>query len=666
MRVFHDLAELPEFTNAVLTIGSFDGVHSGHQKILEQVNQLARQIDGESIVITFHPHPRLIIYPNDKELRLLTTIEEKIQLFRQYGVDNVVVVPFTVEFSQLSADEYIQRFLVETFHPKYVVIGYDHRFGLNRQGDINYLKWHAKGHGFAVQEIPKQEVEDIAVSSTKIRRALEEGDVAQAARWLNHPFILTGTVIKGEQLGTKLGYPTANLDLKSIHKQIPADGVYAVIATHKDQQFQGMLYIGNRPTLPHLPQKSIEVNLFNFDLDIYGDKLRLDLIARLRGDLTFDNLEKLTRQLERDKAETLQILSQSAAPEQQINKAPQARVAIVLLNYNTQNLLADLLPAVLETQYENLEIIVIDNGSTDGSAGFLQARFPKIRCIELNKNHGFAGGYNLGLQDVEAEYLVLLNTDVRVEPDWLETLIPVLEKDPTIGAAMPKILDFNNPEYFEYAGAAGGWMDYLGYPFCRGRIFDTVEKDEGQYNQPQDIFWASGAAFVIRKTLFEKLSGFDASFFAHLEEIDLCWRIKRAGFKIVAIPQSRVYHIGGGTLNYESSQKTYLNFRNSLFTLIKNESRRKLIWLIPLRLALDGVAALQFLFQGKTQHIGAILRAHVQFYKNFGVYWKKRKVESDQIARISIGSEMNRSGIFAGSIVWQYFIRRRKQFKNLP
>ncbi|MBR9920560.1 MAG: bifunctional riboflavin kinase/FAD synthetase [Bacteroidetes bacterium] len=665
MRVFNDLADLPDFKNAVLTIGSFDGVHSGHQKILEQVNQLARTNQGESIVITFHPHPRLVIYPNDKELRLLTTIEEKIQLFRRYGIDNVVVVPFTVEFSQQSADEYIQRFLVDKFHPKHIVIGYDHRFGLNRQGDINYLKWHTKDFGFEVLEIPKQEVEDIAVSSTKVRKAIEQGEVAQAARWLNHHFTLTGNVIKGEQLGSKLGFPTANLDLGSKHKIVPPDGVYAIVATHKEQQYQGMLYIGNRPSLPHLPQKSIEVNLFNFDMDIYGDKLRLELVERLRGDLTFDTLEDLKSQLARDKEACLEILNKPAGnSRKQAKSLP--KVSVVLLNYNTRDLLEKMIPAVLETQYDNLEIAVIDNGSTDGSVGFLQARFPLVKCVELTENHGFAGGYNLGLKEIEAEYVVLLNTDVKVDPNWLQPLIALLENDKTVGAVMPKILDYNQPDQFEYAGAAGGWIDYLGYPFCRGRIFQTVEKDQGQYDQPQEIFWASGAAFVLRQSLFEKLNGFDGSFFAHLEEIDLCWRIKRAGYRILAIPESKVWHIGGGTLNYESTRKTYLNFRNSLYMLIKNEERRKLRWLIPLRLILDGIAGFQFLLQGKTAHIGAILRAHGHFYRNFGTYRKKRKSESDQIARISISSEMNRSGIYSKSIIWQYFIRRRKTFKSLP
>ncbi|MCB0641443.1 MAG: glycosyltransferase family 2 protein, partial [Phaeodactylibacter sp.] len=218
---------------------------------------------------------------------------------------------------------------------------------------------------------------------------------------------------------------------------------------------------------------------------------------------------------------------------------------------------------------------------------------------------------------------------------------------------------------FEHAGAAGGWMDYLGYPFCRGRLFNTVEKDEGQYDQKQEIFWASGAAFVMRGALFHQLGGFDGDYFAHLEEIDLCWRLKRAGFKILCVPASTVYHLGGGTLDYESPHKTYLNFRNSLFTLIKNESRRKLLWLIPTRLVMDGLAAALFLLQGKTKHIRAILRAHWGFYKGFRKFWAKRRHYEDLIQKVSISPKANRKGIYPRSIVWQYYVMGRKQFKNL-
>ena len=215
MRVFNDLNNLPAFDNAVVTIGSFDGVHHGHQQILEKVKALAHKNNGESIVVTFHPHPRLVIYPKDKSLRLITTIDEKVTLLKRYGIDNVIVVPFTFEFSRQTADEYITDFLVGKFKPKHIVIGYDHRFGLNRQGDINFLKWHGSKHGFEVVEIEKQQVEDIAVSSSKIRSALEQGDVKGAAKLLNHFYTLSGTVERGEQIGQTIGFPTANIKINN-------------------------------------------------------------------------------------------------------------------------------------------------------------------------------------------------------------------------------------------------------------------------------------------------------------------------------------------------------------------------------------------------------------------------------------------------------------------
>ena len=299
MRVFNDLKNLPSFRNAVVTIGSFDGVHLGHQQILKKVNDLANSVDGESIVITFHPHPRLVVYPKDTSMKLITTIDEKVQLMERYQVDNVVVAPFTIEFSQQSADEYIQKFLVEKFHPKFIVIGYDHRFGLNRQGDINYLKWHGQEGGYKVIEIAKHEVEDMAVSSTKIRNAMEKGDVGAAQRLLGHAFTLTGTVVHGNKIGHKLGFPTANIDIGQKHKLTPPTGIYAVNVLHNRQRYGGMLYIGSRPTLREFNNQTIEVNIFGFNKDIYGDKLQLEMVERIRDDVQFEKLEELQQQLEK-------------------------------------------------------------------------------------------------------------------------------------------------------------------------------------------------------------------------------------------------------------------------------------------------------------------------------------------------------------------------------
>ncbi|MEM1220033.1 MAG: bifunctional riboflavin kinase/FAD synthetase, partial [Bacteroidota bacterium] len=498
MRVFHDLQDLPSFQNAILTIGSFDGVHLGHQHILEQVNQLAKQVQGESVVITFHPHPRLVVYPKDKTLRLLTTIDEKVQLFERYGIDNVVVVPFSIEFSQLSADQYIQDFLYGKFQPHTIVIGYDHRFGANRQGDINYLRWHAKNLHFRVVEIPPQEVDDIAVSSTKVRKALEEGDVEAAHKQLGHPFMLTGQVVKGEQIGTTLGFPTANVAVNSAHKLIPPDGIYAVYGWHKNQRYEGMLYIGSRPTLPELENRTIEVNLFAFDKNIYGDKIKLEFIQFLREDTQFNGLKALQEQLAQDRLDALAVFEQIKANTAEHRDPSQAsslpKVAAVILNYNTREILEAFLPSVLASTYENLEIIVADNGSQDDSLAWLQEHHPQLATVDLEKNHGFAEGYNRALAQVEADYYILLNSDVEVTPGWVDPIIEQMEKDPRIAAAQPKILAQKNKSTFEYAGAAGGWIDYLGYPFCRGRIFQTVEEDRKQYDSAQEIFWASGAA----------------------------------------------------------------------------------------------------------------------------------------------------------------------------
>lgn len=666
MKVFNDLNNLPGFKRAVVTIGSFDGVHTGHQKILEKVNLLAKRINGESVVITFHPHPRLVIYPKDNSLKLLSTIDEKVQLFEQYGVDNVVVVPFTIEFSQQSADEYIQKFLVEKFQPRYIVIGYDHRFGLNRQGNIDYLKWHGKSNGFEVVEIAKQEVEDIAVSSTKIRNSLENGNVAAAQKLLGHYFTLTGTVVRGQQIGSEIGFPTANLEIIQEHKLIPPNGIYAVQVIHQKNRYQGMLYIGDRPTLKTFHNRTIEVNIFEFNKDIYGDKLKLELIAFIREDQKFEDLEGLKVQLGKDKEAAITVL-QSLEEGEEIEKKKQhfPEVAVVILNYNGREFLEKFLPSVKASAYPNFSIYIVDNGSTDDSLDWVKSAYPDIQLVDLKINHGFAKGYNLGLQQIEAPYYVLLNSDVEVTPGWIDPIIELMERDPSVGACQPKIKAFHQKELFEYAGASGGWLDNLGYPFCRGRIFNIIEKDEGQYDNTQEIFWATGAAFFIRSQLFHRIGAFDEDYFAHSEEIDLCWRIKRAGYKIMVRPRSVVYHVGGGTLNYMSPQKTYLNFRNSLFTLLKNEKAEKLLWLLPFRLILDGVAGGLFLVQGKWAHIRSIIRAHFYFYPRFFRTLRKRRDYVELINKVSINIEANDEGRYPNSIIWQFYALGKRYFRQL-
>ncbi|MDX1939455.1 MAG: bifunctional riboflavin kinase/FAD synthetase, partial [Saprospiraceae bacterium] len=518
MRILKDLNQLPAFQNAVVTIGSFDGVHCGHQRIIEQVNALARAVGGESVVITFHPHPRQVIYPQDDTLKLLTTTEEKIFFLEKYGVDNVVIVTFTVEFSQISADEYIEKFLIEKFHPHSIVIGYDHRFGLNRQGDINYLRWYAKKSNFQVVEIEQQEVDDIAVSSTKIRKALEDGRVSVGRKLLGHHYTLIGTVVHGQKIGASLGFPTANIEIPQNEKLIPPDGIYAVQVTHDGQRYGGMLYIGSRPTLKKYNNRTIEVNIFDFNQTIYGDEIKLELVEFIRYDTKFDDLEALKKQLAEDRKRAQLLLENLEQPPR-----TDVNIAVVILNYNGKKYLAQFLPSVIKNSPE-AEIIIANNGSTDDSLHFLQKHYPDIRRIEIKENLGFAAGYNQALKQLSKEwdYFVLLNSDVEVTRGWLNPLISMLEKDAAIAAVQPKIKAYLQKGAFEYAGAAGGWLDALGYPFCRGRIFAVTEKDEGQYDETQEIFWASGAALVIRAKLFHDIGGFDGDYFAHLEEIDLC------------------------------------------------------------------------------------------------------------------------------------------------
>mgnify|MGYP006285359783 CR=1 FL=1 len=666
MKVHNDLNNLPEFRHAVLTIGSFDGVHEGHQKIIERMNRLAREQDGESILITFHPHPRLVIYPNDDSLRLITTIDEKIQLLEQYGLDHVVIVPFTIEFSQQSADEYIQKFLLEKFNPSTIVIGYDHRFGVGRQGDINYLRWHAEREGFTVVEIEKHEVENMAISSTKIRKALDAGDIEQATRLLGHTFTLTGTVVHGQRIGNSIGFPTANLEISQRHKLIPPNGIYAVRVRHQNEQYGGMLYIGDRPTLKEYNNRTIEVNIFDFDQEIYGDKLQLEFIDFIREDSAFTSLEDLSAQLAQDREAAMSILK-TAAPAGKKPAQPEVlpAVAVVILNFNGKQWLERFLPELRQSTYDNFSIVVADNGSTDGSLAFLAEVYPDIRRIDLDGNHGFAQGYNLALDQIDSDYFVLLNSDVEVTPAWMDPIVELLERDQTIAACQPKIRSFTQRSSFEYAGASGGWIDFLGYPFCRGRIFSVCEEDKGQYDNTQEIFWASGAALFIRADLFRAIGGFDPDYFAHAEEIDLCWRLKRAGYKIMVRPRSVVYHVGGGTLNYNTPRKTYLNFRNTLFTVLKNEPLTKLLWLLPARLLLDGLAGVLFLAQGKLAHIGSIVRAHWAFFTRIPQTWRKRKQCQEWIDQCSISDQPNLSAVYPRSIVWQFFARGKRRYNQL-
>ncbi len=326
--------------------------------------------------------------------------------------------------------------------------------------------------------------------------------------------------------------------------------------------------------------------------------------------------------------------------------------AIVILNYNGKQHLAEFLPSVI-LHTKAYRVVVVDNGSSDDSVEFLRENFSTVELLLSNENRGFAGGYNWALNQIQAKYYILLNSDVEVSSNWVAPLVQVLESSPNIAACQPKILNYHNKRYFEYAGAAGGFLDKYGYPFCRGRIFDTIEQDNGQYDDTREIFWASGACLGIKAEDFHTVGGFDADFFAHMEEIDLCWRIKQTGKQIYYTSESTVFHLGGGTLPKSNPKKTFLNFRNSLLMLLKNLPNEKVFPVIFLRMALDGIAAIRGLIQGNVADFKAIFNAHIAFYQMLPKTRKKRK------DTISV------AGFYEKSIVKTYFSDKIKFFGKL-
>jgi len=331
-----------------------------------------------------------------------------------------------------------------------------------------------------------------------------------------------------------------------------------------------------------------------------------------------------------------------------------SKTAIVILNYNGKHFLEKFLPSVLQYS-QGHSVYVADNASNDHSVEFLKSRFPEVNIIELKENFGYAGGYNQALKQIQADYFVLLNSDIEVTENWLDTIIGKMEENPNIGAVQPKILSYHNKEYFEYAGASGGFIDYLGYPFCRGRIFDTLEKDNGQYNDERPIFWATGACLIVRSDAFFKAGMLDDTFFAHQEEIDLCWRMQKLGYKIYIYPQSKVYHVGGGTLNATNPRKTFLNFRNNLLLLHKNLDEKRFS-IIFTRLLLDGLAGIKFLIDLKPKHTLAIIKAHFAFY----ALMKQNKQK-----RISAQANSKTDGIYPKSILKAYYLKNQKTFNQL-
>lgn len=334
------------------------------------------------------------------------------------------------------------------------------------------------------------------------------------------------------------------------------------------------------------------------------------------------------------------------------NKVP--KVAVVILNWNGKEILKTFLPSVINNSKE-AELVIVDNGSTDNSISFLKQEYPQIRIIDNKQNYGFAEGYNKALKEIEADYYVLLNSDVEVTPSWISPIIELMENDTQIACCQPKLLSYLEKNKFEYAGGAGGFIDHLGYPFCRGRVFNYLEEDKGQYDDNKEIFWATGAALFVRASIYKELGGLDKDFFAHQEEIDFCWRVKNAGYKVYYCSKSVCYHLGGGTLNKTSPFKTYLNFRNNLYLLYKNlplEKKRKVFFM---RFFLDIIASLSFLLQGKVGEFNAVYKAYIEFAKTKKQMKQKRKPIINH----------NIKEIYKGSIVFSYYVKQKKRFNEL-
>ncbi|MCP4882996.1 MAG: glycosyltransferase family 2 protein [Flavobacteriales bacterium] len=331
------------------------------------------------------------------------------------------------------------------------------------------------------------------------------------------------------------------------------------------------------------------------------------------------------------------------------------KIAIIILNWNGRKLMEKFLPSVIAHSLDDADVYVADNNSTDDSIPFLKEKYPQIHIIQNSTNGGFAKGYNDALKHVKADVYALVNSDIEVTENWLKPIKTAFEENNKTAIIQPKLLDFKDKSKFEYAGAAGGFVDFFGYPFCRGRIFMELEKDQGQFNDVADIFWASGACFFIKSKVYHQLGGFDEQYFAHQEEIDLCWRVQNEGHGIQYVGTSKVYHVGGATLQESNPQKTYLNFRNSLFTIAKNVPKRYVFLVIFFRLILDGVAGIKFMLELRPVHTWSIIKAHLSFYRNLRKMLAKRRALSFKQTNY----------FYCFSIVWEHFILRKKMFSNI-
>jgi len=337
------------------------------------------------------------------------------------------------------------------------------------------------------------------------------------------------------------------------------------------------------------------------------------------------------------------------------------KASIVILNWNGMKYIRQFLPKVFEnSNIPGIEIVFADNGSTDNSVEFVKTSFPQIRIIQLEKNLGFALGYNKVLEQLHSEYYIILNSDVEVSENWIKPVLDYMDSNPDVGACMPKLRGYDNHDSFEYSGAAGGFIDKFGYPFCRGRIFETIEKDTGQYDNIQNIFWATGACMFVRAEIFWKVGGFDPKFFAHMEEIDICWRMKLNGFKIIYFPHVTVFHVGGGALPKENPHKTFLNFRNNLYLLFKNLPSNKLIKTLIIRILLDCFAAFNYIVNFRLTFFFSILRAHLNFYTNLP-YLIKYRIENNFL----INDKYFFTEILNKSIVVEYFYKKKRKYKEI-
>lgn len=337
----------------------------------------------------------------------------------------------------------------------------------------------------------------------------------------------------------------------------------------------------------------------------------------------------------------------------------QTDTAVVVLSYNGKSYHEQFFPLLVKESEGLYDVILIDNASTDDTADYVRTNFPSVHIIQLPVNKGFTGGYAEGIKQLSTQYLVLLSADFEVSESWFQPLHSFMNEHSDIAVIQPKIRYQKEKHMFEYAGAAGGFIDSLGYPFCRGRMFFTLEEDKDQYNEPIECFWASGGCFMIRAELFKEFGGLEPDFFAHMEEIDLCWRLKNAGHKIYCVPSSTVFHVGGSVISYGSPQKAYLNFRNGLFMMVKNLPSTELLPKLFIRMSLDGVAAIKGLLSGNFGEFVAILKAHLHFYRGLPGFIRKRKMARKQV------KERNLKGIYKGSVVWEYFIKGKKKFSEL-